>query len=210
MSSCGGSNRHHRESEKARKRELGIFFFRFRQSTPSSGSAAAAVPERAPEAGAPQDSTEILEELHKFWQPRWLHHRDVPADQWDRILGFVQAHVPQLETQVPAITVSAWDKVNARYNEHAARGPDGFDKQDLLRMPIVLKERMVQLLNHIEDTAEWPQQLLQGFGIPVSKETAADTINKFRPIIPLFTEAGQASVPRSSSTSLGSLLDQTP
>ena len=41
--------------EKARKRELGIFlFFRFRQSTPSSGSAAAAVPERAPEAGAPR------------------------------------------------------------------------------------------------------------------------------------------------------------
>ena len=88
---------------------------------------------------------------------------------------------------MPAITVSAWDKVNARYNEHAARGPDGFDKQDLLRMPIVLKERMVQLLNHVEDTAQWPQQLLQGFGIPVPKETAADTINKFRPIIVLST-----------------------
>ena len=54
MSSCGGSNKHYRESEKAIKRELGIFFFRFRQSTPSSGSAAAAVSERAPEAGAPR------------------------------------------------------------------------------------------------------------------------------------------------------------
>ena len=133
------------------------------------------------------NSTEILEELQKFWQPRWLRHRDVPAGHWDRILGFVQAHVPQLEMQVPAITVSAWDKVNARYNEHAASPPDGFDKQDLLRMPIVLKERMVQLLNHVEDTAQWPQQLLQGFGIPVPKETAADTINKFRPIIVLST-----------------------
>ena len=45
--------------EKARKRELGIFlFFRFRQSAPSSGSAAAAVPERAPEAGAPHHEVE--------------------------------------------------------------------------------------------------------------------------------------------------------
>ena len=56
MSSCGGSKSlRKRESEKTRKRELGIFlFFRFRQSTPSSGSAAAAVSERAPEAGAPR------------------------------------------------------------------------------------------------------------------------------------------------------------
>ena len=42
LSSCGGSNQHYRENKKA------IFFFRFRQSTPSSGSAAAAVSERAP------------------------------------------------------------------------------------------------------------------------------------------------------------------
>ena len=38
--------------QKTRARDLS--FFRLRQSTPSSGSAAAAVPERAPEAGAPQ------------------------------------------------------------------------------------------------------------------------------------------------------------
>ena len=52
LSSCGGLNKHYRESERARARDL--FFFRFRQSTPSSGSAAAAVSERAPEAGAPR------------------------------------------------------------------------------------------------------------------------------------------------------------
>ena len=43
LSSCGGSNKHYRESEKTRARDL---FFRLRQSTPSSGSAAAAVSER--------------------------------------------------------------------------------------------------------------------------------------------------------------------
>ena len=58
LSSCGGSKSlRKRESEKTRKRELGIFlFFRFRQSTPSSGSAAAAVSERAPEAGPTRNS----------------------------------------------------------------------------------------------------------------------------------------------------------
>ena len=44
------------KSALSRKRENessgSFFFFKFRQSTPSSGSAAAAVPERAPEAGA--------------------------------------------------------------------------------------------------------------------------------------------------------------
>ena len=47
LSSCGGSNQHYREGEKTRARDL---FLRFRQSTPSSGLAAAAVSERAPEA----------------------------------------------------------------------------------------------------------------------------------------------------------------
>ena len=47
-----GSKSLKREGEKTRARDLS--FFRFRQSTPSSGSAAAAVPERAPEAGAPR------------------------------------------------------------------------------------------------------------------------------------------------------------
>ena len=47
-----GSKSLKREGEKTRARDLS--FFRSRQSTPSSGSAAAAVPERAPEAGAPR------------------------------------------------------------------------------------------------------------------------------------------------------------
>ena len=52
LSSCGGSNKHYRESEKARKRELGILF-----SGSESLRPAAAQPQRqcrAPEAGAPR------------------------------------------------------------------------------------------------------------------------------------------------------------
>ena len=51
LSSCGGSNiSNKRENESSGQRS----FFRFRLSTPSIGSAAAAMSERAPEAGAPR------------------------------------------------------------------------------------------------------------------------------------------------------------
>ena len=50
LSSCGGSNRHHREGGRRENESLGSFF----SGSDSLRPAAAAVRERAPEAGAPQ------------------------------------------------------------------------------------------------------------------------------------------------------------
>ena len=76
--------------------------------------------------------------------------------------------------------VAQWDQINKRYSSHAAPGPDGFDHLDLLRMPVPYREGTVSLLNAIDGGADWPSQLLQGFGICVSQ---AQTVAEFRPII---------------------------
>ena len=87
--------------------------------------------------------------------------------------------------QVSPITVPQWDQINGRYNDSSSPGPDGFDHQDLLGMPLPCKGGVVSLLTAIEQGAEWLMQLLQGFGICVPKHGHAQAISEFRPMINL-------------------------
>ena len=126
---------------------------------------------------------DMLQQLTTFWQRRWNRDNLPSVDDWQRVLNFVRAFVPPMPLQLPPVTVAQWDQINKRYSSHAAPGPDGFDHLDLLRMPVPYKEGIVSLLNAIEGGADWPSQLLQGFGICVPKHSQAQTVAEFRPII---------------------------
>ena len=131
------------------------------------------------------DTQAMLTQLTAFWECRW--NRDElpgPAD-WTRVLNFVRAYVPPIPLHLSPLTVPQWDQINKRYNSHSATGPDSWDQQDLLRMPLPYKEGLVSLLNAVEDGAAWPSQLLQGFGICLPKHERARDISEFRPIIVL-------------------------
>ena len=126
---------------------------------------------------------EIIDELSSFWAKRWSRHADLDEDTWDRIVRFTQAFVPPNQIELPDITQSSWALVNRRYKSYAARGSDGFDRNDMLNMPVPFQESLVSMLNQVEHDGDWPQQALHGFGIPLPKVQEADQSGQFRPII---------------------------
>lgn len=121
--------------------------------------------------------------LQKFWMARWQKFAEVPAEQWNRLLGFVKAYMPSLDFTLPSITGDMWDQINRRYTSQAARGPDGFDHLDLLNMPIAFREGVVSLFNAIENGCDWPKQLPNAFCHPLPKHPGASLVGEFRPIV---------------------------
>ena len=129
------------------------------------------------------NTEEMLQMLHDYWSQRW--NKDVlPTDSdWRRILSFVMAYVPPVPFAVPPVTLTQWEDINLRYNDRSASGPDSFDHLDLQRMPRPMAQGLVSLLNGIEEGADWPSQLSEGFGICLPKHDRALEVGEFRPII---------------------------
>ena len=129
------------------------------------------------------DPNLILQQIQEFWKPRWNSSSPPSTAEWNRIFAFVHAHVPSFPFADSQLNVPAWEAINRRYTARSARGPDGFDHLDLVHMPYTLKEGMVELLQHIEDGADWPLQLLKGFCHPLPKHDQACTAAHYRPIV---------------------------
>ena len=98
-------------------------------------------------------------------------------------MAFIRAHMSPLPFTLPELTVDAWDRVNGRYQTHAARGPDAFDALDLKRMPAEFKCSLVRLLQMVESGSSWPSQLTLGLGHCLPKHQEAICVNEFRPIV---------------------------
>ncbi|CAK9009047.1 LINE-1 retrotransposable element ORF2 protein [Durusdinium trenchii] len=128
-------------------------------------------------------TADMLRELSQFWRERWQRHAHVPPEAWHRILAFTKHFVPAPPLRVSQISVAAWDAINQRYTDRSARGPDGFDHNDLCRMPPRFKESLVAMFGKIECTGQWPAQILRGFGLPLPKCLNAEETHQFRPII---------------------------
>ena len=126
---------------------------------------------------------EMLGELSSFWQERWQRHQEIPDSAWDRIASFVQHHVPHPSLRHVPLSLPAWEAINQRYQVSSARGPDGFDRLDLWRMPHCFKQTLMTMFSEIESSGKWPQQLLHGFGVPLPKTSTASEVQQFRPVI---------------------------
>lgn len=126
---------------------------------------------------------EMLDAVGTFWQSRWSRYEQVPPDQWSRILRFTAVYLQPLPFELPQLSVPLWDSVVARFQPHAARGPDSFDRLDLRRMPQVFKHGLLEGLSKIEAGADWPKQLCLGIGHCLPKHLQAAVVNDYRPII---------------------------
>ena len=126
---------------------------------------------------------DMLAELSTFWQERWNRHQQLPESAWDRILAFVKHHVPHPSLHHVPLTLSAWEAINQRYQVHSAKGPDGFDRLDLWRMPHCYKQALMDMYAGIENSGDWPHQMLQGFGYPLPKSHDAAEVQQYRPVI---------------------------
>ena len=123
-------------------------------------------------------------ELLHYWTPIWNAMPTVPPADWQRIVAFFQAYVPSFGFSLPPITVGAWRKALRRYKKTAARGVDGISHVDLLSMPDPWVERLLQLLQRIEDgTSPWPTAVLYGIVSVIAKDPNSKTVDRFRPIV---------------------------
>ena len=125
----------------------------------------------------------IHEEFVCKWSARWQKHANVPPSVWSRIMAFSAAFLPPGSFDLTPLTPEAWYRALRKYKPHAARGADGFAKQDLAAMPMHLTQSLLDLLHRIEAGSDnWPEQVLVGLVMSLDKENGKDGADSFRPI----------------------------
>eukprot|EP00438_Fugacium_kawagutii_P015810 Skav206886 [mRNA] locus=scaffold3287:72863:77896:+ [translate_table: standard] len=129
------------------------------------------------------DTGAILDLFRKYWQPRWNLFQQVSTSDWERILAFAQVYMPKHQFTVAPLTSSTWRRSVSRFKPNSARGPDGFDKDDMRHIPDSFLNPILKMLTSIETTDQpWPQQLLLGLVIGQAKHDQAHQEAHFRPI----------------------------
>lgn len=76
----------------------------------------------------------VHEQLIEGWSPRWQQLHEVRPEHWTRIIRFIQRFMPSFEFVLPDIAPAQLIRTVKRSKPTAARGPDGYAKQDLLNM----------------------------------------------------------------------------
>ena len=126
---------------------------------------------------------EIQTELGKFWKDRWYLQTPPSEEAWLRIVTFTQAFMPTGRFVFEPITIRQWRASIKRFKPKAARGADGFGKQDLLRMSDGHTAALLSLIEAVEQgQTAWPTQLLEAFVIALAKKDISHTPDHFRPI----------------------------
>ena len=130
------------------------------------------------------DLPTLLQKFSDEWKTRWDRHLNTPNDFWTPIVEFAthQLRPPSMPFSYAPITYDQWMKEVRSKKKHAAVGPDGMSKNDLLHMPRFLVEQLLTLLNDIEQGCEWPRQAITGFVIALEKVQGASKVSQFRPI----------------------------
>ena len=117
------------------------------------------------------------------WRARWDRHIDVPCDHWEPICEVFKQLVPKGEpAPYEPITLQQWRATLRGKKRHAAIGPDGWSRQDLLQLPDDLTMALIQMLHDIEEGRPWPQSVVTGIVHSLEKVENAATINQYRPI----------------------------
>ena len=129
------------------------------------------------------DTNDVLRAFTEHWRTRWNAVADIPQHDWQRIVAFVSHYMPPFRMEWSDITVHMWRSIVKKFKHTAARGPDGFSKDDLINMPDGHVTALLDMLHAIETTdAPWPEQLAFGTVIGLGKHDQAHEESHFRPI----------------------------
>eukprot|EP00435_Cladocopium_sp_Y103_P044883 s401_g12.t1 len=130
------------------------------------------------------DTAALHHELLQYWKPTWQAMATVDPVVWSRILDFFQAYVPRFHFALEPITIAQWQKALRKYKSTAARGVDGISPVDLLSLPTVWTQRLLDLLHGIENgLSDWPSAMLYGVVSVLAKDDGTSTVDRFRPIV---------------------------
>ena len=127
---------------------------------------------------------EVFAAFHEFWHPKWNKHDDIPTTRWDDFVRSCEALLPcpTQPLELEPITVDQWIQTVRHKKTRTATGPDGVSREDLLAMPLPLCQRLVKLLNDIEQGRPWPSNMLIGTIAALEKVENAQDPSQFRPI----------------------------
>lgn len=104
---------------------------------------------------------DILDSFTQHLLPPWNQLAQLPEEVWNRVTKFTQAHMPRYPFTLPKMDTDMSQKAVFKFKPKAARGPDGFNKDDLKNMPQSFVHSLLTMLQQIETTdAMWPPQLL--------------------------------------------------
>lgn len=82
---------------------------------------------------------EIFQRFANEWTKRWDRHLGQNDEQWEPLLAFFRQSVPPgMQMQHQPTTAEEWYAALKSKKRTAAVGPDGWARQDLLRMPLPL------------------------------------------------------------------------
>ena len=126
---------------------------------------------------------DVHSEFVSLWAPRWQQHAHATASDWQRFLDFAAAYMPRHAFDLPDIDVPTWSRALRRFRPRAARGPDGWARDDLLRLPVSRTQELLCFLRSLEvEGRPWPKQLVVGFVCLLCKGNGKLDANGFRPI----------------------------
>ena len=127
-------------------------------------------------------TVEINERLEALWTSRWNKHIDVPAEYWSRAMQFSRLHLPEGNMHWPPLTYEMWVSGLKKFKPRAARGPDGWSREDLLHLPRSVVEKFIDFFTALETGHSWPQQWSVALVHCIEKTPQAQSTNSFRPI----------------------------
>lgn len=97
------------------------------------------------------------------WSKRWDRHKDTPPSTWTPLVDFFRAAYPEQPTMpLEKITIQMWKRTIKRKKKHAASGPDGWTRNELLSLPDDITMAIMSLFEQIEAGAPWPPQMVLG------------------------------------------------
>ena len=125
-------------------------------------------------------------EIHNLfadeWSKRWDKHRQLPEDHWQEICTYIDLALEGSPMPSQPITLKQLQHTLRSKKARSATGMDGVSKQDLVHAPEHLQESLTQLLNDVEISGNWPEQLLHGAIHSLAKVPNAEEVGQFRPV----------------------------
>ena len=125
-------------------------------------------------------------EIHNLfaeeWSKRWDKHRHLPEDHWQEICTYIDLALEGSPMPSQPITLKQLQHTLRSKKARSATGMDGVSKQDLVHAPEHLQESLTQLLNDVEISGNWPEQLLHGAIHSLAKVPNAEEVGQFRPV----------------------------
>ena len=125
---------------------------------------------------------DIAEAFVKVWQPRWQKQCHVAEGQWTQIQDFIVRRFRPIEWTFPDWSEDSFAQVVRSKKAKSAVGPDGVSRQDLLSLPRAGRKCFVDLYRSIEAGQTWPLQLTNGVVTSLSKGSAHDGVDAYRPV----------------------------